>query len=560
MITRSQQKSFSSSSSNLVASTQHTNQTNKSTPTSSGHSKKRKNTIKQTSIYGCQQTEEEEKEEEEDEENKTNKTCAAQQQHKQQRTNLTTTAFASTTHAHLHYCASANNISSDELLCIYAYCTFRSLINASRTSKWWYHVAAKEKSRKLSYVIKADVSLSSIFPSSTSPLLHHITHIKTIGRKYPDYKRLSISVVRLFNLSNCFPTLQMINFAIHQTKRCRSSFPKLQLSAHLHTIAFEFCKKFRRKDVHAIIEQVSNMNLPHLISLSFNFIQIGSYLSDHPTLQPISNVKQLEKLKLKSEHGITSIHPVNIQTIKSLSNLKELILSSHFWRLDLLKQLTCDDCLFRSSIERIGEFYLEDEVNHSDWHEELSTFLQLQSFGTFAQTNHISSLCQLPSLTSLVMADHYLHHPYPPIDSTSFHLLLTTIQTKWKIKHLDLSWMAISDTQLSQLIIGMKQTLEGVMIFCLNDIKSLHCLCQCNKLTNLRLNNRPNLHRDPFIADLWSVVQRCPIKFLEVELLGQNRIDGKDLFDRLLLQLQHRGCDYLQIDDCHYTYDPFKNE
>lgn len=44
--------------------------------------------------------------------------------------------------------ASANNISSDELLSIYVFCSFRSLLNASRTCKWWYHVSSKVKSRK----------------------------------------------------------------------------------------------------------------------------------------------------------------------------------------------------------------------------------------------------------------------------------------------------------------------------------------------------------------------------------------------------------------------------
>lgn len=127
-------------------------------------------------------------------------------------------------HAHLIK-ASASNISSDELLSIYAYCTFRSLINAHQTCKWWYHIASKEKSRQLTYVIKKDVPLSHIFPSSTSPLLHHITHVETTD---------TIPVARLFELSTYLPFVEVIDLGLHQSRRSSVSLSNFTYP-HIYT-------------------------------------------------------------------------------------------------------------------------------------------------------------------------------------------------------------------------------------------------------------------------------------------------------------------------------------
>lgn len=116
---------------------------------------------------------------------------------------------------------SASNISSDELLSVYAFCTFRSLHYASRTCKWWYYVSSKEKSRKLTYVLKKDVPLH-LFLSSPSPLLHHITHIQTGNDRNSSVRTLfSFSVNCLCNLSpRCQrPPIQSMDIRIQGPKR-----------------------------------------------------------------------------------------------------------------------------------------------------------------------------------------------------------------------------------------------------------------------------------------------------------------------------------------------------
>lgn len=156
------------------------------------------------------------------------------------------------------------------------------------------------------------------------------------------------------------------------------------------------------------------------------------------------------------------------------------------------------------------------------------------------------------------MVDHFSL----PIDQTLFDLLLHTIETKWQIKQITLSHIDINDSQLSQLITHMKQTLEQVTIS--KSITSIHCLCDCPKLNYIVLHCLPALSVDSFLSDLSFIAQQCPIKYLSMSKIyllekWQNEISKQHLPEQLLRQLQHK-CDYLQIDEWTYAYDPFEHE
>lgn len=326
---------------------------------------------------------------------------------------------------------------------------------------------------------------------------------------------------------------------------------------YLHTIVLRFLVNgFSTEHVTAIMQTISQMQLPNLTSLSFQFPD-PSYLCDRPTLRPLKQLKKVEKSELLDEFCITSMHPINIKTIKSLPNIKELAIKSHIWNLNLLQQFTSDDCLFRSSLQRIDGFALTSRLDWRVWYEELAKFPQLQSFSGHrgAQTTHIPSLCQLPSLTHLHIGDLLDQQ----INQPSFDLLLHTIQTKWQIKELELSCIIISDSQLCQLIVAMKQTLERVTFSSLFDITSIHSLCQCHKLTSLYLFNLSNLSHDSFVSDLSFIIQQCRLTYLSLRSVTKSVLSDQHLPYEVMRKLKQQ-CDYVKIDDFIYQYQPLTDD